>query len=128
MPQTTTSQAPTTAPIMLPHQGRDLETLLADAPVGELRQMVRELSAELDWALRSFAPAHRLVEADAHELVTLYKAAPFGDAMHGVQVTRAQARDFASAHRQDLVPFADGLTLACWAHGAFPAEASLDHA
>ncbi|WP_017583877.1 hypothetical protein [Nocardiopsis valliformis] len=128
MPQTTNPQAPATTPIMLPHQGRDLETLLVNAPTEELRKMVRELSAELDWALRSFAPAGRLVEADAHELVTLYKAAPFSDAMHGVQVTRAQARDFANAHRQDLTPFADGLTLACWAHGAFPADSSLDHA
>ncbi|MFC9089463.1 hypothetical protein [Nocardiopsis dassonvillei] len=127
MPQTTIVEAPTATPIMLPHQGHTLESLLADASPEELRLMVRELSSELDWALRSFAPAARLVEADAQEPVILYKAAPFTDTMHGTQVTRAQARAFADRHHQDLVPFHDGLTLACWSQSAFEADLSLDH-
>ena len=137
MPDSATLQAPAAAaahPIMLPHQGTALETLLSGASAEELRTMVRELSDELAWALHSFAPAHRLTElptpdADdqANETVVLYKAAPFTDDMHPTQVTRDQAHAFAEAHRQDLVPFAEGFTLACWVHGSFHANAALDH-
>ena len=118
-------------PVALPHQGTDLETLLADASPRELRQMVRELSDELAWALHTFAPAHRLIPSsgpDTDDQVILYKAAPFTDHMHPTQTTAAQARAFANAHRQDLVAFADGFTLACWASGSFHADTALDHA